>query len=585
MKNNIKMHFLMSGIFILLFIVVNIFLSTTLFIFKISITKYNMIIALALSMLIMLFLLKRHKINIKCIKTILIVFIIPILMIILSLFVNGKIRDFTFDGNTYHKATIGLLKEGWNPLYETSSEFDNSRKEKIYIENSSSELWTDTYARASHIFQANAYALTGNIESGKSINTLSILALFIVVLSYLSLRLNKVLFPLFFSICVISSAINCAQYLTMYIDFFVYIFLVFLILSFFIIEFSKTKEEKNIGLYIYILSLLMMINIKFNSFAYAGLYCLAFYVYYIIKLKKGKLEKKFFIEFTCLSALTVIIGVFVIGLSVYPKNFVQNGNPFYPLYGENKVDIITNNQPEEFEGKGTLEKYFISMFSQAANMSKSSHEKTKYKIPFTFTYEELKAVKASDTRISGNGVMFSGIFVLSLLLVLLLSKKVYKNNKKLFIICSITLGVSLFILLILSESWWARYFPQTYFLVLVSILYLYVLHNKKTNVILGIFIILVLINNFITFGCATGYSYLNNKSASEEVSLVKYNTDIDNDTILIKSPLFIGAIYNIYRDLDGYNVIVLPRDSEEELTNPLMNGLINWKVVKNERLY
>ena len=585
MKNNIKMHFLMSGIFILLFIVVNIFLSTTLFIFKISITKYNMIIALALSMLIMLFLLKRHKINIKCIKTILIVFIIPILMIILSLFVNGKIRDFTFDGNTYHKATIGLLKEGWNPLYETSSEFDNSRKEKIYIENSSSELWTDTYARASHIFQANAYALTGNIESGKSINTLSILALFIVVLSYLSLRLNKVLFPLFFSICVISSAINCAQYLTMYIDFFVYIYLVFLILSFFIMEFSKTKEEKNIGLFIYILSLLMMINIKFNSFAYAGLYCLAFYVYYIIKLKKGKLEKKFFIEFTCLSALTVIIGVFVIGLSVYPKNFVQNGNPFYPLYGENKVDIITNNQPEECEGKGTLEKYFISMFSQAANITKASLEKTKYKIPFTFTYDELKAVKASDTRISGNGVMFSGIFVLSLLLVLLLSKKVYKNNKKLFIICSITLGVSLFILLILSESWWARYFPQTYFLVLVSILYLYVLHNKKTNVILGIFIILVLINNFITFGCATGYSYLNNKSASEEVSLVKYNTDIDNDTILIKSPLFIGAIYNIYRDLDGYNVIVLPRDSEEELTNPLMNGLINWKVVKNERLY
>ena len=283
MRTEVKKSLLLSGIFLLLFIVFNILISNALFIVKIEITKYNMIVSLLLCIFILLWVLKKFNLlSLKKFYNIIIALILPIALIVGSLFVNSKIMDFTFDGNTYHKATIGLLKEGWNPVYETASEFDNSRKNKIYIENSSSELWTDCYARATHIFQANAYALTGSIESGKAVNTLSILSLFLIIFSYLSLKLKKIIFPLMFASCCATYSVVSAQYLTMYIDFFVYIYLLLLLLSFFIIEFNQSEQEQNIGFLIYSLSLIMLINIKFNSFAYAGIFCLGYYIYYII---------------------------------------------------------------------------------------------------------------------------------------------------------------------------------------------------------------------------------------------------------------------------------------------------------------
>ena len=195
MKQETRKCLLLVGIFLLFFIVANILISNMLFIFKIEITKFNMIIAYVITVILILLLLKKLGLSkYNKIKNIMLVIVLPTILILLSLFLNSKVMDFSYDGNTYHKATIGLLKEGWNPVYETASEFDNSRKNKIYIENSSSELWTDCYARATHIFQANAYALTGSIESGKAVNTLSILSLFLIIFSYLSLKLKKIIF-------------------------------------------------------------------------------------------------------------------------------------------------------------------------------------------------------------------------------------------------------------------------------------------------------------------------------------------------------------------------------------------------------
>lgn len=584
MQIEVKKSLLLSGIFLLLFIVLNILISNALFITKIEITRYNMLASLLLCIFIELLVLKKNNLlSLKKFYNIIIAIVFPIILIAGSLFVNSKIIDFTFDGNTYHKATIGLLKEGWNPLYETSSEFDNGRENKIYIENSSSELWTDCYARATHVYQANAYALTNNIESGKSINTLSIVALFLIVFSYLALRFNKFIFPFVFSLCCITYSVVCAQYLTVYIDFFVYIYLLLLLFSFFIIEFKRSKNELNLGLVLYSLSLLMLINIKFNSFAYAGIFCLGYYFYYIYKLiKNRKKEQKFFVKFTIISTINVIIGVFIIGLSVYPKNFIEYGNPFYPLYGENKVDIITDNQPAEFEGLSTIEKYTRSMFSKAENMAKANGRETEYKIPFTVSEDEMSYIKMSDTRISGNGVLFSGIFIISLILLVITSIKMYHHNKKIFMMASIPLIITFLMIFLLSESWWARYFPQTYFIILIVMLYLYFLKGRLYKSFLTLLIILVLFNNGITFFKATEYSYTQNKLANNEFRLLEENVNPDKQFIVLQAPVFIGALYDVYDNLPNYKFKLVNPEKKIDLSNTLMNGLILWKWQNNE---
>lgn len=588
MRIELKKSLLLSGIFLLLFIVFNILISNALFIVKIEITKYNMIVSLLLCIFILLWVLKKFNLlSLKKFYNIIIALILPIALIVGSLFVNSKIMDFTFDGNTYHKATIGLLKEGWNPLYETAAEFDNGRENKIYIENSSSELWTelwtDCYARATHVYQANAYALTNNIESGKSINTLSIIALFLIIFSYLALRFKKIVFPSIFALCCITYSVVSAQYLTVYIDFFVYIYLLLLLFSFFVIEFRRNEKELNFGLLIYSLALLMLINIKFNSFAYAGIFCLGYYFYYIYMLiKKREKEQKFFVKFTTISAINVIVGVFIIGLSVYPKNFIEYGNPFYPLYGENKVDIITENQPAEFENLPAIEKYTRAMFSKTENMAKASGRETEYKIPFAVSKDEMNYIRMTDTRISGNGVLFSGIFIISLILLILTSIKMYHYNKKIFIMASIPLAITFLMIFLLSESWWARYFPQTYFIVLIVIFYLYLLKGKFYKVLLVVLFILVLANNGITLFKATEYSYDQNKLANNEFRLLEENVDPNNQFIVLQAPVFIGSLYDIYDNLPNYKFQLVPPEEKIDLSNTLMNGLVLWKWQNNE---
>lgn len=588
MRTELKKSLLLSGIFLLLFIIFNILISNALFIVKIEITKYNMIVSLLLCIFILLWVLKKFNLlSLKKFYNIIIALILPIALIVGSLFVNSKIMDFTFDGNTYHKATIGLLKEGWNPLYETAAEFDNGRENKIYIENSSSELWTelwtDCYARATHVYQANAYALTNNIESGKSINTLSIIALFLIIFSYLALRFKKIVFPSIFALCCITYSVVSAQYLTVYIDFFVYIYLLLLLFSFFVIEFRRNEKELNFGLLIYSLALLMLINIKFNSFAYAGIFCLGYYFYYIYKLiKKREKEQKFFVKFTTISAINVIVGVFIIGLSVYPKNFIEYGNPFYPLYGENKVDIITENQPAEFENLPAIEKYTRAMFSKTENMAKASGRETEYKIPFAVSKDEMNYIRMTDTRISGNGVLFSGIFIISLILLILTSIKMYHYNKKIFIMASIPLAITFLMIFLLSESWWARYFPQTYFIVLIVIFYLYLLKGKFYKVLVVVLFILVLANNGITLFKATEYSYDQNKLANNEFRLLEENVDPNNQFIVLQAPVFIGSLYDIYDNLPNYKFQLVPPEEKIDLSNTLMNGLVLWKWQNNE---
>lgn len=577
MKDNILKSTLLAGFFLLFFIFYNIFISTLFFIFKVSISKYYAIVALVLSIMTIVFLLKKiDLLSIKKYYCIIISIIAPILIIIISVFLNGKIVDFSYDGNHYHKATVGLMKNGWNPLYEDARDFDQKQDQPIYISERIA-IWVDHYARASHIYQANIYALTGNIECGKSINTLSIILMFLIIFSIMALKIKKIIFPLLSSICVVTYSVISAQFLTNYIDLLNYIFLTLLIFTFFIFEFRENKKQENIGLLLYFICLLLCINIKFTTFAYAGLFCLGFYIYYIIKLIKKKIDKKFFIKFTTASFIGVIVGVFVVGLAVYPKNFVTNGNPFYPLFGENKEDIITTNQPDYFKEKSSIEKYFISMFAKSANIQEYSGDKATLKIPFTVDSEELNAIKTTDTRMSGNGVLFSGIFILSILIICLTSYKIFKEHKGIFILCSIILGITILFIVFLGESWWARYFPQTYFIALIALLYLWLLKNKITKSLSYLFIIIILINNLITFNEAINYSYDLNMNAKMQY---QYMLDTTGGNVYIITEIaYPGIYYNIQDDLEEYNYTILPPKKSISLDEYqyLLSGLAYYR--------
>ena len=567
------------GLFLLSFVFFNILFSSTLFIFKVSITKYAFYLALLASFSLNYFINNKQKPLLKLLSIIL-----PLFIIGLSIFLNGKIYDYTWDGNSYHKSTIGMMISGWNPLYERMEDFDKNNNNPINVADNS-YIWGNHYAKASHIYAANIGAVTHNIESGKSINTISIIMFFCFSFSILLYSLKKVIRSLTLSLCFITCTTICSQFLTNYVDLLVYIYFFLIILLFFAFDYFKLFGKKNdLLLIVYFMALVIAINIKFSLFAYAGLYCLGYYIWYLLRLKKKQIDKKFFIKFTIDSILAVFVAVFFVGLSVYPKNFIKNGNPFYPLMGDGKIDIMTVNSPDYFENKSAINKFIIATFSKADNISKASGLKASYKVPFSIYKSELAVQYSCDLRISGNGLLFSGILLMCLIIYAFNLKKIYKNDNNLFYLMIIPTILTIVLVFTLGESWWARYFPELHLIIFFALLSLFIYTNKKLCIIFFyIIVILLFINNSIVFVETVHNAIDYTQTVAHQFAVLEGNTNPETCKLSLYTNSFHGALYDIlYREKD-YKIVYSSAEEYEKNAgyySGLMGSFVVWTCVE-----
>ena len=139
----------------------------------------------------------------------------------------------------------------------------------------------------------------------------------------------------------------------------------------------------------------------------------------------------------------------IVGYPTYIKNTIDHNNPFFPLYDKNGEDIITAQQPKKFLKMNNLEKLFYATFSKANNLRENDN--TDLKLPFTVYKSELTPAMSNDLRISGWGIFYSGLLLCSIIIFI----KYYKQYKKETSILY-TIVITIFLLLIMSESWWAR---------------------------------------------------------------------------------------------------------------------------------
>ena len=549
------------GVFLLSFIFFNIFISCFLFVCKISINKFSFFISILLSFIFNILLAKRN--NDYKLLFLTITILVSILIILSSLYISGKLYDFSYDGNTYHKLAVGKMADGWNPVYQDVVDFDKVNNE--LIPSNQNSIWIDHYARASHVFAANTMKVTNNIESGKCINIISTITLLLFIISFVLYEKRKVLLSIFYGLTVIGCTTIMSQMFIYYIDCLTYIYFFLLIMSFFMFEKFTLFKNKDNYLIIFFIALAIGINIKFTLFVYDGLFCLGYYIWYIYRLKKKQIDAKFFKKFTITAAISVIVAIFVIGLAVYPKNMINHGNPFYPLMGKDSVDIMTNNQPSSFKNKLPIEKFIIATFSKADNIYDAFDRNPEFKVPFTVDAQEISFASTYDLRMSGNGLLFSGIFIICLLLFSVYIYKLYKKDKNLFFLIIIPTIITIFFILLLGESWWARYFPQLHLIVFFTLLIFIYMDTKYANRFFFILIAIIFINNYISF-----ISSLNRSSTFySEMKIKHYQlADAVNDdkcNIQVYSGPYEGSLYNLrYNIKDKFMEII---DDNEYLSN------------------
>lgn len=372
-------------------------------------------------------------------------------IIALSFFVAQLVIDFSYDGQWYHQEMIWQLAHGWNP-------FKDHHAPKFDILTGAT-IWVNHYNKGLETVQATIYSLTDIIEAAKAINFIIIIAAGLLLFSFLQRSFasfstrKQVVFTLLFLLC----PIVLRQAFTFLIDWSLYTLLLALIPA--LICYGKNRSRT--ALLSIAAIVILSASFKFNFLFWCGLAILCYLLYWLYE-KKHKVFRN--VLATCL--VSGVIAVVFVNYNPYISNTLDHAHPLYPLMGEGKKDIMSNNMPICLREKSQFAQALISLFAHP-NVYLEWRGTAFHVSEYHFI-----GMKSADSRLGGFGGFFSWAMLISIALLIasaIRGKDFFRNKQRLpYSLFAFILFLALFIL---PSGWWARYVPFFYVFPLVICLY------------------------------------------------------------------------------------------------------------------
>lgn len=439
--------------------------TSLLFLFGIKIGWYNIALA-TLFTTIFIYLKCKEVCSVKVLVSALAIVIICILF-------SSVNYDTTYDGACYHKQAVGLLKEGWNPVYYSAQEYNmisQSIPSEIIEKAENALTWAETYPKASWYFASCIYFMTNNIESGKAYNILFILILFGISYSKFYVFFNSKWKALIASTAIALNPIALDQIQCYYVDGACACILMALMIELVSVIEQEWENIEGIDKLNIILLIIWGCNLKFSITLFTGIFCIAFFVFRALK-KREKLAEtfKYFLY-------TAIFSGVIVGFAPYMTNIIRYHNV---LAGYTLIDT-SDSAINEYFGISGLNRVERSLCSLFGKMSHGQYHSVKelIKIPFTIEPTELNYYVIPDTRVSAFGVWFSGIFLISIVICIIFfvrKRKLLNDREKLIIVFA---SITLIELFAFTTSYQMRYVPHLYF---ITIMALVILLNVEMN--------------------------------------------------------------------------------------------------------
>lgn len=478
--------------------------SCILFVFNISITKANFIVFPIITMVIAKFVLDKDDERLGWNFFIITLVAFFVLVGVLAI-INNFIWDSSYDSLAYHQEAVVKLYEGWNPFYQY--------KEKINI-------WVMHYTKAAPVFAAALYKLTNRVESAKVLSSLMPIILFMLSFGVFNLiGKNKKKLSCFAAIMLACNPVILYQMFSYYVDSLVGVYVIILILILFLILFYR---DLFFFKYFTLISVaVFLINIKFTGLAYSMVILFGFLIINFIYNKKS-----YNIKLIGFLIVGFVFSVIIVGFNPYVTNYVTNGHPLYPLAGENKIDIMTANTPEDFRYDNPFKQAVKAIVAVPSNVNHKGEGPKNLLNVFKIDKNVLGYYSGTDARIRGFGV-YSLIF-LPISFIGLVYLLVKSNNIKLKVSSIITLAVVGFAMIYGGDFWWARYVPYLWGIP-VLVAFLFVLDNNKNMKRLGkgLFVIMM-INCFLIAPIAVGGKIWRSNLAKEYIFGEELNIKNDN---------------------------------------------------------
>ncbi|KIL41895.1 hypothetical protein SD70_04630 [Gordoniibacillus kamchatkensis] len=369
--------------------------------------------------------------------------------------VSGHFYDLSYDGQSYHQEAIIHLAEGWNPVYDKELALPTGQS-----------IWINHYAKASEIAAATVYKATGLLEHSKVMNLLAMAASGLLSLAaLLSLRPERRVAAWAVAFLLALNPVAVYQSFTFYVDG----LLGSLLLCLLALGTLIVMRPGWLLLAAYTLAMIMVMNIKFTAIGYAGVLTAGLLIALYMSEQFAALKRLFRV-----AAIGAIIGVLIVGYNPYVTNTLRDGHPFYPLAGENAIDVVKNFTPRNLERMNRFEQVAASYFG--VPMGNSTDKKpTQFQWPFTFTAKELPTFAETDVAVAGFGPLFSGALVLALIVFALAFRKRPGITLAAVGVVAV-LAVSAFLN---PAAWWARYVPQFWVIPLVGVWLAFCLNGSR----------------------------------------------------------------------------------------------------------
>ncbi len=447
---------MLTGLFIVGLLFSLIFVTSVLYMFGVTVSPAHLPVAVLLSA-VACFLLSGRSF-----KRTGVVVGAGVAIVLAAAVLGAAIPDDSWDGNSYHKMIAGFLRNGWNPLHESIYDFADHNYPLTAEFHAS---WLDAYPKGTEIIAACFYRVTGNIETGKLFNWLSVAAVGCVCSSYLetAARLRKWQALVCGAVFALNP-VSAAQVFCFYNDGFLWQMVLICTAALLYLLLFEKGSLRPASLFLVFTTISIGFNVKFSGVIFFALPCAGLFVLWAVRelLKKDKKGcwRRIFAGVGFFAA-AVACGFLVCGSNSYVMNAVRHRNPFYSIFGEGANEIILGQMPKELLDDPEWKRVAKNLLSGFGVMNETSPS------------------GSIDQRIGGWGPLFSLLLIFSGVVLFIVWLRNLKRRPLLCRVMEVFAALGLLAVFTVPGLWWPRYFVAPFYIPVVALVVFFFIANRK----------------------------------------------------------------------------------------------------------
>jgi|GEM_PF-1486508 len=392
-------------------------------------------------------------------------FVVPIVFFWAGTASFSRTFDASWDGQNYHATGIIGLAHGWNPVYQDDVPLEAANQEGGTI-GSPKALWE---------LQAAIYKVVQPLESVFITNAYIVLvALAMAFVALVSLGIKRWwATPL--AVLFVVAPQSLQQFFSFMGDGFSYELSVIAAASLALI--AKNVQPRVLCV-LFLSVMVFLAGIKLSNAYIAVPLTILFSA---LVYRRGFYKQRWAL---LVAGMAVIAGI-VLLWAPYATNLLRHGSPIYPFNEPGHRGSMTyEGVPINIHNDSPLQLFYYGIFSKTVGgHARSEENNSVIKVPFTVYQSELRALDSDrEHLLGGEGVLFSGILIVACIaFVMLLVWEKSPRDRALVRYAAITLALILGGILLNPIPNYVRYVGQLWWLPLIIIVALLLLHHPKTR--------------------------------------------------------------------------------------------------------